>query len=158
MLAGGSWLPNCHDQSRRPASFLVRMARNGATMHRVVREAAMDLREFVKETLSQIVQGVKEAQALAASHGGEVSPDMSRQAGSTFSASGFVHGPNGTTVQFVAFDVALTVTEGTGTKGGIGVVTGMFNLGSAGESRAENSSLSRVKFGVPLSLPTSARK
>ncbi|HEV7608544.1 MAG TPA: hypothetical protein VGO61_14460 [Steroidobacteraceae bacterium] len=116
----------------------------------------MDLKEFVKETLSQIVEGVKEAQAATAVHGGDVCPDMSRQ--SAASALGFVSGPDGTQVQFVAFDLALTATAGTGTKGGIGVVTGMFNLGSAGESKSENTSQSRVKFSVPLSLPYSKRK
>ena len=114
----------------------------------------MDLKEFVKQTLCQIVEGVKEAQSHLAAHGGEVSPNLSRMAGNVIDRIGLIHSANGSTVQMVTFDVALTATEGTGTKGGIGVVTGMFNLGSSGESKAENSSLSRVKFGVPLSLPT----
>jgi hypothetical protein len=58
------------------------------------------------------------------------------------------------TAQIVEFDVALTAMEGTGTKGGIGVVAGMFALGSTGQSKEESSSVSRVKFSVPLSLPT----
>lgn len=53
----------------------------------------------------------------------------------------------------VEFDVALTVTEGTGTKGGIGVFVGAINLGSAGESKNENVSISHVRFRVPLQLP-----
>jgi len=59
----------------------------------------------------------------------------------------------GIVVQFVQFDVALTVKEGTGTKGGIGVFAGVISLGSAGQSSAENASVSRVKFLVPLALP-----
>ncbi len=58
--------------------------------------------------------------------------------------------------QMINFDVALTVTEGTGTKGGIGVVTGIFTLGSAGQSEAESSTVSRVKFAIPVVLPESS--
>ena len=53
----------------------------------------------------------------------------------------------------VDFDVALTVTEGTGTKGGIGIVAGAFALGSTGQSTAQNSSVSRVQFSVPIAFP-----
>ena len=53
----------------------------------------------------------------------------------------------------VSFDVALTATKETGTKGGIGVVAGIVSLGSAGQSSNENTSVSRVKFDVPVSLP-----
>jgi len=56
-------------------------------------------------------------------------------------------------VQIVNFDVALTVVEGTGTKGGIGVFAGAVNLGSSGQSNNETSSVSHVKFSIPLRLP-----
>jgi hypothetical protein len=53
----------------------------------------------------------------------------------------------------VDFDVPLTVTEGTGTTGGIGIVAEPFALGSTGQSTAQNSSVSRVRFSVSLALP-----
>ena len=53
----------------------------------------------------------------------------------------------------VAFDVALTATEGTGSKGGIGVVAGIVSLGTAGHSNNENTSVSRVQFSIPVVLP-----
>ena len=62
---------------------------------------------------------------------------------------------NGRYATTVMFDVALTITEGTDTKGGIGVVSGIFNIGSSGQSSNENSSISRVSFSVPLKLPES---
>ncbi len=57
-------------------------------------------------------------------------------------------------IQLVDFDVALTVKEGTETKGGIGIFVGAFGVGSQGQSSAENASLSRVKFVVPITLPS----
>lgn len=111
----------------------------------------MELREFVAETLTQIVEGVKSAQARARDHGARVSPHLT-----TSAELAVKHGiliANGSAAQLVQFDVALTVKEGTTTKGGIGVTVGVLALGSAGQSQAENSSVSRVKFSVPLVLP-----
>ena len=36
----------------------------------------MDLREFVSQTLGQIIEGVKAAQEAAKAHGAEVNPPM----------------------------------------------------------------------------------
>jgi hypothetical protein len=111
----------------------------------------MELREFVAETLTQIVEGVKEAQARAKDHGARVNPHLT-----TSAELAVKHGiliASGSAAQLVQFDVALTAKEGTETKGGIGVVVGVFALGSTGQSQAENSSMSRVKFSVPLVLP-----
>ena len=112
----------------------------------------MDLKEFVSEALVQIISGVKDAQDKAIELGGKVNP---RITGSSEYASqhGFLRTADDP-AQIVQFDVALTVTEGTGTKGGIGVFAGAINLGSSGQSSNENSSVSRVKFAVPLTLPT----
>jgi hypothetical protein len=53
----------------------------------------------------------------------------------------------------VSFDVALMAMEGTATKRGIGPVVGMVTLESTGQSKEESSSVSHVKFSVPVSLP-----
>jgi hypothetical protein len=52
------------------------------------------------------------------------------------------------------FDVAVTAQEGTATKGGIGVFAGAIGLGSQGQSTAANQTVSRIKFAVPVLLPT----
>ena len=111
----------------------------------------MDLKDFVSETLIQIVRGVKEAQGSAKEHGGEVSPLLSRRGDGPDSV---IRTQLGKSAQFVQFDVALTVTEGTGTKGGIGIFAGPLTIGSSGQSTNQNSSVSRVQFYVPVALPT----
>ncbi|HEY6644111.1 hypothetical protein [Povalibacter sp.] len=112
----------------------------------------MNLRDFISETLTQIIGGVTDAQKAAVEMGGKVSPKLS---GSTNYASdhGFLSAQGGS-AQVVRFDVALTVKEGTGTKGGIGIVAGIVSLGSTGQSNAESSSVSRVQFSVPVTLPS----
>jgi hypothetical protein len=106
----------------------------------------MDLKEFVSQTLGQIIEGVKAAQETAKAAGAEVNPHMTRAVVQATTMSGL---PS----RDVDFDVALTVTEGTGTKGGIGIVAGPFALGSTGQSTAQNSSVSRIRFSVALALP-----
>lgn len=64
----------------------------------------------------------------------------------------------GVYAQLVHFHVALTVKEGTGTKGGIGVASGIVNLGSTGQSSNENTVVNHVKFAVPLALPHKGKR
>ena len=111
----------------------------------------MDLKEFISEALVQIISGVADAQEKIASIGGKISPGL-MGTHTTLAAHGFIPSGGGT-AQVVQFDVALTVKEGSGTKGGIGIVAGIVSLGSTGQSNSENSSVSRVKFGVPVVLP-----
>ena len=114
----------------------------------------MDLRDFIKETLVQIAGGVSDAQSELSDTNAVVSPTISPSYVSNGRSqmlptlSGEV---NSATV--VSFDVALTATEESGTKGGIGVVAGIVSLGSTGQSSNENTSVSRVKFDVPVTLP-----
>ena len=54
----------------------------------------------------------------------------------------------------IEFDVAVTVTGGSEKKGGIGVFSGVFGVGGQASSNAASSSVSRIKFSVPVILPT----
>jgi hypothetical protein len=108
----------------------------------------VDLKEFVSQTLTQIMEGVREAQS-ASTHGGVVSPTLNHFG----KLSEVVQTDTGHFAHMVDFDVALTVEQGSGTKGGIGLVVGPVTLGSTGQSSAQNSSVSRVKFRVPVVLP-----
>lgn len=57
------------------------------------------------------------------------------------------------TVSVISFDVALTANAGQGTKGGMGVIVGAVSLGATGESKTGSSTISRIKFDVPMMLP-----
>lgn len=112
----------------------------------------MDLKEFVSETMVQIVEGVRDAQTRTTdSEGVSVSPPIGG-APSMASDHGFISTPDGK-AQIVKFDVALTVTNSEKGKGGVGVFSGMLNVGGGMESGNENTSLSRVQFAIPLRLP-----
>lgn len=115
----------------------------------------MELRDFIKESLVQIIQGVSDAQhqIQAATSQGAISPRI-RNDWSTLDKKGVLYNQDGCPLQTVEFDVAVTATEGTGTKGGIGIAVGFLGLGSQGQSSASRENISRIKFAVPISLPT----
>src|SRR3989338_8634698 len=93
--------------------------------------AAMDLQQFVAQTLVQIANGVKNAQEHVKSAGCIVNPLRASDQDPIMS-------PN---TSFIEFDVALTVTEGSDSKGGIGAHE---------RSRSATESVSRIKFKVPM--------
>lgn len=112
----------------------------------------MELKDFVRESLSQILNGVIEAQNSLRENGcgGEISPAVKTD----WEKSGLLFGQNGMPIQNVEFDVVVTATEKTGTKGTIGVAISVLKLGTQGESQESSTQNSRIKFSVPISLPT----
>jgi len=111
------------------------------------------LEDFVSETLKEIINGVAEAQLHAATKNARVNPG-----GLNFRTDQGVvklwDPSTGQIAQEVHFDVAVTATEGTETKGGIGIFVGALGLGSQGHSEKEKSVVSRISFDVPIILPT----
>lgn len=117
----------------------------------------MDLQDFVTQTLVQITKGVEKAQTELSSIGAVVNPQMKsylKQTEGGFAAFGWPKDGEGRAVLLVQFDVAVTAEKGKHTKGGIGVVAGIIGLGSQGASDQTDSNVSRIKFGIPLMLPT----
>jgi hypothetical protein len=110
------------------------------------------LETFVSETLKEIINGVVAAQEHAKTKGAMVNAwGMSRD------DQGIVHFNHRDEAlrdaQDVHFDIAVTATEGTETKGGVGVIVGVLGLGSQGQTEREKSVVSRISFDVPILLP-----
>ncbi|SRR6266480_2435231 len=111
----------------------------------------MKLKDFVAETLKEIIDGVIEARDYYATKGGSVnSPNIVYKMSA---ASQLMDQESGQIAQMIEFDVAVTAAEGTETKGGIGVFVGPIGLGSQGKSDSSNTSVSRIKFSIPVLLP-----
>ena len=110
----------------------------------------MELKDFVSATLISIVEGVKEAQLKYDFTGGNriVNPPLrvSRASKEPQSLSQLA-------VQTVEFDVAVSTSESSHGKGGIGLFVGAIGLGAQGSTGSANAQLSRIKFHVPISLP-----
>ena len=111
----------------------------------------MDLKDFIKNTLVQIADGVSEAEKELESRNASVNPiggyfDQKQLGGRTWNFK------NGVT-EIVDFDVALTSSEKEGSSAGIGVLLGSINLGAKGASEETITSVTRIKFSIPLLLP-----
>ena len=104
----------------------------------------MNLQDFVSETLTQIIDGVGDAQTKVAQRREETGGEE---------AIGQRVNPVRLPAEWVSFDVAVTVEQGEGTKASIGVFSGVFGLGVQGESESKNVSLSRINFKVPIRYP-----
>ena len=95
----------------------------------------MDLSEFVRESLTEIIKGVDAAQNAEAAESGVINPSTSTQK---------------TQVSFVRFDISIEVhstTEGGGKLAIAGVGAGI----TAEESDRRTS---RIQFVVPVALPS----
>ena len=113
----------------------------------------MKLEDFISEALIEIVSGIKRAQTSTESTGAKINPKgyivpQGKLVGQKWNSK------NGDTTEVIEFDIAVTTTEGTETKGGIGVFVGAFGLGSQGRSEAQNSSVTKIKFSVPIVFPS----
>lgn len=119
----------------------------------------MDLETFVKETLLQIVRGIEGASAELKDTSAKINPENVQPLISSEHKLYGYYDPDTKNkykkpVQTIEFDVAVYASQGTKTKGGIAVMVGALGLGSSGESRKDDGSHSRIKFGVPVLLPT----
>jgi hypothetical protein len=108
----------------------------------------MELKEFVKATLEQIVEGAALAQQSIKNKGGIVNPSNM-----SFQKDGAWNNYNHAMPQEVVFDVALTSTDKSGSTEGIGVFLGSISLGKKNELGVEQVAVTKVKFTVPLVLP-----
>lgn len=110
----------------------------------------MNLEEFVSNTLTQIVRGVKSAQGEANVAGGIVCPSVTRTRHSTKEITHFAR------VQEIEFDVAGTVIEGSTVGGGAGIRVWPAGAAARGEMHGSQEQVSRVRFSVPVMLPMDA--
>lgn len=118
----------------------------------------MELRDFVATALVEIAEAVVRAQEALSPLGAKVNPKIDRllaEGENCFAAFGVTRNADGdlNPVLLVDFDVAVTASEGTKTKGGIGVVTGLVSLGSTGATDKAETAVSHLSFKIPLSLP-----
>jgi hypothetical protein len=109
----------------------------------------MELQDFIKTALTEIVAGVAEASKAAKEHGGSVG---SLRLYGYVKENKILTDENSRPVATVEFDIALAENSSKDTKGGIGVYLGAIGLGSQGASHGEASTHSRIKFSVPVIL------
>jgi hypothetical protein len=113
----------------------------------------MDLKEFIKTALVDIVEGIEEARLTLDKKESYICPPMGPAYADKFGIQ--LNSFNGIYYQQAEFDVAVTVetkTDG-GAKTSVKVL-GLFKANIDGNVSSNNAAVSRIKFHVPLGLPS----
>ncbi len=110
----------------------------------------LELREFVSETLAQIIGGIADAQAATGGRGAVINPRIYSVRADGF---GEVGDRGSASAQRVEFDVAVASAEGIGAKGRIGVLS--FGFGAEAGGGTTSSVVSRIRFAVFVQMPES---
>ncbi len=112
----------------------------------------MEISEFIKETLVQIIQGVSNTNEEFETQGAYV-------ASKDVSGSNVIHRKEGSVLKnvvMVDFDIAVTVSQKNGKNKEIRADLKVASFGVSadlgGNNFAENQEISRVKFSLPLIL------
>jgi hypothetical protein len=117
----------------------------------------MNLKDFIQESITAIVLGIKEANDAVTDQNAVVNPKNARPTKDGFAgAYGFLEneGSIKQTVHSIDFDVAVFASEDKETKGGIGISVASVVLGSQGKSGSSGGSESRIRFNVPVIYPS----
>jgi hypothetical protein len=114
----------------------------------------MQLREFIKSVLTEIVDGVRDAQdrnggafVVPAGDGGHKYAEHPRFSNSARLKS-----------TIVDFDVAITAEDTDTIEGGAGIKVMSIQFGGKGEASSKDTTVSRIQFAIPLLLPESKRE
>lgn len=113
----------------------------------------MDLAEFISQALKGVIKGVKDAQDFAKESGGRVNPSYDKALGKSV----FIRiesDENYTVITDIDFDIAVTASDKkeAGASGGINVLS--VKIGGKMEGEHFNETVSRIKFSVSVTLPS----
>lgn len=111
----------------------------------------MELREFVKDSVVQIILAIEDANRELEGHNAVVSPRCHFDTNGKYLADS---DERSVLTEAFEFDVAITADSKTeaGGKGGIKVM-GFIDAGGGASHEIKNSSVSHLKFRVPVLLP-----
>ncbi len=111
----------------------------------------MQLDEFIRNTLTQILAGVSGA-AEELGHD-RINPPLAKAGVEQLAASGYLLGRRGHIVQQVEFDVAVTTRREGGGSAGVSIEVLGVGVEASGKGERAGEAHSRVRFRVPVALP-----
>lgn len=112
----------------------------------------MELKEFIKETITSIIAGVAESQAYIREK--NIECEVCPKIKSKYEDAGYVFSDSGKPIRTIDFDVSVNVAEKIGTKGFIAITISHIGLGKEKNKENTNGQDSRIKFSIPITLPS----
>ena len=120
----------------------------------------MELDQFISTALVQISRGIERASEELKDSSAVVNPRnvIGTNGADDQKVYGYLADERSGTLRKVVhqidFDVAVVAAEGSTTKGGLGIKVGGLGIGAQGQSEDKTTSESRIKFSIPMVLPT----
>ncbi len=111
----------------------------------------MELKDFIAQTLVEIVNGVSSAQQTLGAEGQFINPEHAQHGDSQKKGVQFAYGWS--PIESVDFDVAVTASDTAGTGAKIGVTSGIINASLGGKGEKSTESVNRIKFSIPVCYP-----
>lgn len=108
----------------------------------------MELKDFVKTTLVEIAEGVKEAQDATTEMGAAINPSAMYD---NLAKGTMLH--DGVPIQEIEFDVAVVAREEADVTPGGGISIVVLKAEVNGKFAYENTAVNRIRFHVPIALP-----
>jgi hypothetical protein len=116
----------------------------------------MELKEFVKTVITQLVEGVSEAKKEVANKDAFVNPLGEFDANSDNGIIGYIRVKERLrSVGILAFEVGLTSTGIEENSGKVGVFLSIVGVGTESAKSISNEAVTRIKFSIPIVLPAS---
>ncbi len=114
----------------------------------------MKLKDFVANSISEIIEGISTSQEKIKDTGAIINPkgdDVNIGSNSVLGRSRI----DGKYIPIVemSFDIMVEVSDSESDKAGISVITGLFGAGAALENKNDNRSINSIKFSVPILFP-----
>jgi len=111
----------------------------------------MDLKTFVSSALTQIAEGIKEAQE--ANTGALIAPLLHYSGDNPNKKLTVTENTSHNHAQSIVFDVAVTTIEDSKSKGGIALKIIVASFGGETETAQQNATVSRIRFEIPVIWP-----
>lgn len=115
----------------------------------------VSLEDFVAEALIQIVRGAQRAQNVLGEAAKINPPRITKRHNLSTRTTTEEKNP---LTHDVTFDVQITASDGTETKGGAGVKLHVFSAGTQGQSKSESQYVNRVQFAIPIIFDSQASR
>lgn len=107
----------------------------------------MELKDFIKSTITQIKESVEELNEEFEEGKAVVNPLFAESPNRSMIRA------NGANITDIDFDLSLSVTETDGKEGKIGIMSSIIGMGASSKSDNQNISINRIQFTIPVMLP-----
>jgi hypothetical protein len=121
----------------------------------------MQLEDFIAQTVQQLVRGLLKAHNNIWQLGGKVNPQLNEKELQKFpsiTVQSYGGSKHESSTTLVDFDISIIAKDKTETRGGMGVFVGSFGVGASNKLTESSNQHSRVKFSIPVSIPTGWEK